>query len=182
MEIRLAFPNEVAKIDALLKGAKEVIASYGSDQWQGDYPNANDVIDDILKGQGYVGLVDGEIVAYCAAILGNESAYNDIYDGKWLNDDKDYVTFHRIAVDKNYQGQAIAQTFMQGLIEGFDHTDFRADTHQQNKVMQHLFGKLGYIYCGKVQLSGERLAYQKLKGEHEKADYQEIDEDSRYGL
>ncbi len=122
------------------------------------------------------------MVAYAAAIYGNESAYNQIYEGKWLNDQKDYLTFHRVAVSKDRQGQAIAQTFLQGLIEGFDQKDFRSDTHEKNLAMQHLLDKLGFSYCGKVPLTGVRLAYQKIKSEAEQATYQEIDEDSRYGL
>lgn len=182
MEIRLAFPNEVKQIMDLIDEAKEIIAAYGSDQWQDGYPDASIIIDDILAGQGYVALEDGEIVAYTAAIFGNEEAYNAIFDGNWLTDNKDYITFHRIAVAKDKQGQAIGQTFLQGLIEGFDQVDFRGDTHEMNLGMQHIFEKLGYTYCGKVPLAGERLAYQKIKGDHEKADYQQIDEDSRYGL
>ncbi|MGG6796871.1 UNVERIFIED_CONTAM: GNAT family N-acetyltransferase [Streptococcus canis] len=183
MDIRLAFPNEVAQVMNVIEDAKKVIATYGSDQWQNGYPNEDVIIDDILKGQAYVALNDeGTIVAYAAAIYGNEEAYNAIYDGQWRTPNQAYVTFHRIAVSKNHQGQTIAQTFLQGLIEGFDQKDFRCDTHEKNKVMQHILEKLGYIYCGKVIVEGERLAYQKLKKGHEQADYQEIDEDSRYGL
>ena len=29
--------------------------------------------------------------------------------------------------------------------------------------MQHILEKLGYVYCGKVPIDGERLAYQKIK-------------------
>ena len=61
------------------------------------------------------------------------------------------------------QGQGIAQTFLEGLIEGFDYLDFRSDTRAENKVMQHIFEKLGFKRVGKVPVDGERLAYQKLK-------------------
>ncbi|AGM99290.1 GNAT family N-acetyltransferase [Streptococcus iniae] len=182
MEIRLAFPNEIAPIVSIIESARKVIAAYGSDQWQGRYPSQEDISDDILKGQGYVALIDGNIVAYAAAIYGNEAAYNAIYEGQWLNHQKNYLTFHRIAVSADHQGQAIAQTFIQCLIEGFDQEDFRCDTHEKNIAMQHVLEKLGYVYCGKVPLDGVRLAYQKLKKEHEKADYHEIDEDNLNGF
>lgn len=38
------------------------------------------------------------------------------------------------------------------------------------------FEKLGYVYCGKVPIDGERLAYQKIKTKDENALYQEVDE------
>lgn len=46
--------------------------------------------------------------------------------------------------------------------------------------MRHIIEKLGFVYCGKVPIDGERLAYQKIKKSHERAAYQEISEDSRY--
>lgn len=70
MDIRLAFPNEVAQVMNVIEDAKKVIATYGSDQWQNGYPNEDVIIDDILKGQAYVALNDeGTIVAYAAAIM-----------------------------------------------------------------------------------------------------------------
>ena len=39
-----------------------------------------------------------------------------------------YITFHRIAVLSEFTGRGIAQTFIQGLIEGTDAHDFRCDT------------------------------------------------------
>ena len=53
-------------------------------------------------------------------------------------------SFHRIAVAADVQGQGKAQTFLEGLIEGFDYLDFRSDTHAKNKAMQHIFEKLGF--------------------------------------
>ncbi|VTS37442.1 GNAT family acetyltransferase [Streptococcus porcinus] len=181
MNIRLAFPNEVDSIMTIIEDAKAVLASYGSDQWQDGYPTADVIIDDIIDGVGYVALEDGEVIAYAAAIYGNEEAYNAIYDGQWLTDDRHYITFHRIAVAKDIQGKGIAQTFVEGLIEGFDYDDFRCDTHEKNLAMQAILSKLGFHFCGKVPLAGVRLAYQKLKKEDEKTvKYQEIDEDRRY--
>ena len=42
----------------------------------------------------------------------------EIYDGKWEHDNYMYVTFHRVAVAKEAAGKGVAQTFLQGLIEG----------------------------------------------------------------
>ena len=49
-------------------------------------------------------------------------------------------------------------------------------------VMQHILEKLGYVYCGKVPIDGERLAYQKIKTKREKAFYQELDEAAHHGI
>ncbi|KXT77140.1 Acetyltransferase [Streptococcus sp. DD10] len=170
MDIRLAFPNEVASIMQVIESARKSLAIAGSSQWQGEdgYPREEDIFEDILKAQGYIAIVEGHIVAYAAVISGTEPAYEQIYEGDWKHHHHRYITFHRIAVDSSFTGQKIGQTFLQALIEGTEGQDFRCDTHEKNKAMQHILEKLGYVYCGKVPIDGERLAYQKIKKELKK--------------
>ena len=163
MEIRLAFPNEVDAIMQVIEEAQKCLADAGSTQWQNGYPNTETIIDDIISGQAYVALEEGELLAYAAVTKSPEKAYEAIYDGNWEGKEAEYLVFHRIAVASDVQGQGVAQTFLEGLIEGFDYLDFRSDTHDQNKVMQHIFEKLGFKQVGKVPVDGERLAYQKIK-------------------
>ena len=163
MEIRLAFPNEVDTIMQVIEEAKKCLADAGSTQWQNGYPNTDTIIDDIISGQAYVALEEGELLAYAAVTKSPEKAYEAIYNGNWEGKEAEYLVFHRIAVASDVQGQGVAQTFLEGLIEGFDYLDFRSDTHEQNKVMQHIFEKLGFKQVGKVPVDGERLAYQKVK-------------------
>ena len=163
MEIRLAFPNEVDAIMQAIEEAKKCLADTGSTQWQNGYPNTDTIIDDIISGQAYVALEEGELLAYAAVTKSPEKSYEAIYDGNWEGKETEYLVFHRIAVASDVQGQGVAQTFLEGLIEGFDYLDFRSDTHDQNKVMQHIFEKLGFKQVGKVPVDGERLAYQKVK-------------------
>lgn len=163
MEIRLAFPNEVDAIMQVIEEAKKCLADAGSTQWQNGYPNTETIIDDIISGQAYVALEEGELLAYAAVTKSPEKAYEAIYDGNWEGNEAEYLVFHRIAVASDVQGKGVAQTFLEGLIEGFDYLDFRSDTHDQNKVMQHIFEKLGFKQVGKVPVDGERLAYQKVK-------------------
>ena len=163
MEIRLAFPNEVDAVMKVIEDARKTLAKAGSDQWQNGYPDADTIIEDIISGQAYVALDEGDLLAYAAVTKSPESAYEAIYEGKWQGGETEYLVFHRIAVAADVQGQGVAQTFLEGLIEGFDYLDFRSDTHEINKAMQHIFEKLGFKQVGKVPVDGERLAYQKLK-------------------
>ena len=163
MEIRLAFPNEVDAIMQVIEEAKKCLAEAGSTQWQNGYPDADTIIEDIISGQAYVALDEGALLAYAAVTKSPEKAYEAIYDGNWEGRESEYLVFHRIAVASDVQGQGVAQTFLEGLIEGFDYLDFRSDTHAKNKAMQHIFEKLGFKQVGKVPVDGERLAYQKLK-------------------
>ena len=163
MEIRLAFPNEVDAIMQVIEEAKKCLVDAGSTQWQNGYPNTDTIIDDIISGQAYVALEEGELLAYAAVTKSPEKSYEAIYDGDWQGKETEYLVFHRIAVASDVQGQGVAQTFLEGLIEGFDYLDFRSDTHAQNKAMQHIFEKLSFKQVGKVPVDGERLAYQKIK-------------------
>ncbi len=78
MEIRLAHPNEIEAIVNVLEEARAFLASSGIHQWQGEYPNKDNIFDDILSGRGYVGLVDGKVAAYAAVNRGHEEEYESI--------------------------------------------------------------------------------------------------------
>ena len=124
MEIRMAYPNEIKRIMEIIQDAKESLAQRQVDQWQDGYPDEEIIFEDILESRGYVAVEDQEVVAYAAVYKGNEAAYNEIYDGKWEHDNYMYVTFHRVAVAKEAAGKGVAQTFLQGLIEGGKRTGF----------------------------------------------------------
>lgn len=119
MEIRQAFPNEIGAIMTVIESARIALAEAGSSQWQGadGYLTEEIIFDDVLKGQAYVGIIDGQIVSYAAVVTDGEPAYEKIYDGDWKHHNNRYVTFHRIAVLREFTGQKNAQTFIQGLIE-----------------------------------------------------------------
>ena len=70
MEIRQAFPNEIGAIMTVIESARTALAEAGSTQWQGadGYPTEETIFDDVLSGQAYVGIVDGQIVSYAALI------------------------------------------------------------------------------------------------------------------
>ncbi|MDU5661786.1 MAG: GNAT family N-acetyltransferase, partial [Streptococcus sp.] len=116
MEIRQAFPNEIKPIMTVIESARAALAEAGSSQWQGadGYPTEENIFDDVLKGQAYVGIIDGQIVSYAAVVTDGDPAYDKIYDGDWKHHNKRYITFHRIAVLTEVTGQRVAQTFIQG--------------------------------------------------------------------
>lgn len=88
MEIRLAFPNEVDAIMQVMEDAKKCLADVGSDQWQNGYPNADIITEDIISGQAYVALEEGELLAYAAVTKSPEATYEAIYEGKWQSGDQ----------------------------------------------------------------------------------------------
>ena len=88
-----------------------------------------------------------------------EPTYFDITDGDWLGDSS-YGVVHRIAGDGSKKG--IGTFCINWAFEQCGH--LRMDTHGDNKVMQSLLTKLGFIHCGTIYVEEDdypRLAYEK---------------------
>ena len=93
MEIRLAFPNEVNTIMQLIEDAKKCLADAGSNQWQNGYPNADIIIEDIISGQAYVALEEGDLLAYAAVTKSPEKDYEAIYEGSCKMENQNIWSF-----------------------------------------------------------------------------------------
>lgn len=136
----------------------------GSNQWQDGYPNPSVVSADIEHGCGYVITYKQAIVGYCAIMINNEPAYEDI-EGQWQTSG-DFVVFHRVAIAQAFLGKGISKVMLK-FIEQFaadkQISSVRADTNFDNAAMLALFNKTGYIYCGEVYFRGSpRKAFEKV--------------------
>ena len=100
------------------------------------------------------------ILAQFALCPGEDPTYHHI-DGAWLDDDS-YVTIHRIASSglvKHAARDCIAWALKH-------YGNVRADTHPNNKAMQHVLETSGFARCGLIQLLDRptdttRIAYQR---------------------
>ena len=129
-------------------------------QWADGYPEPSFIAKEIASGHCYV-FVDplGKIVATFCYIEGDDPTYHVIEGGKWLNE-APYAVLHRLASDGSYSG--IADLCLDWC---FTKTaNLRVDTHQDNKVLQHILLKHGFTYCGIIYVRNHspRLAYQKI--------------------
>ncbi len=82
-------------------------------------------------------------------------------------------TLHRVAGDGKAHGifDAIAKFCEQKI------SHLRIDTHEDNKVMQHLIEKNGFQRCGIIYVEdgSPRIAYEKIKeGENRKVKAKEL--------
>ncbi|MCL1996233.1 MAG: GNAT family N-acetyltransferase [Defluviitaleaceae bacterium] len=170
MIFRESTKTDVPQIVAILNQGKEYLKNAGIDQWQTGYPEERDVLEDIENGVGYV-LADGErVVATVAVIFDIEPTYNEI-EGKWLSgdDNKNYCTIHRIAVDDNEKGSgksALVLHSIQEICEKKSVNHIRVDTHYENAPMRRFLEKNGFVYCGTIYIpragkTPERAAYEK---------------------
>jgi RimJ/RimL family protein N-acetyltransferase len=119
-----------------------------------------------VNGHSYVLLKDDNIVATVAVSFDGESTYNNIYDGKWLTNDK-YAVIHRIAVDNTYKGLGLSSEIIKRIEElcviNNVHS-IKVDTHRENLSMQRLLKKNNFEYCGIIYLldGNERIAFEKI--------------------
>ncbi len=159
--IRLAKKDDIIKIQAIYKDGRELIASYGSPQWQNNYPSLEVTLSDIEKNALYV-LGSDEILGVMT-VLDYESTY-DVIEGQWLSD-RPYKVIHRIATKKGHYGKGISAQLIEYVFTHLNCNSLRIDTHELNVPMQNLLKKLDFTYCGKIYLNQAtdrmRLAYQK---------------------
>lgn len=164
IKFRKATQDDADEIWKILRQAIERRRLDGSLQWQNGYPNPETVNSDIEKQIGYVLTENDRVVAYCALLLNDEPAYENI-EGKWLSDG-DFNVVHRVAVSDEVVGKGYATEIFR-RIEDFSRQNgifsVKVDTNFDNAVMLHILKKLGYTYCGEVYLSGGvRKAFEKL--------------------
>lgn len=170
--IRKAKIEEVNEINSIIDDAKLLFKQAGSTQWQDldGYPNVATLTNDINMNQLYVKVIDNKSVGVVAISKELEEAYNNIYEGAWLNDEKYYVV-HRLAVKKEYYGRGVAKEMLEyadkvALNDGVK--NIRVDTMLNNIKMTSLLKKHGYVNCGVIHLLRkdvleiERLAFHKI--------------------
>jgi RimJ/RimL family protein N-acetyltransferase len=134
----------------------------GSNQWQDGYPNPQVLERDIDRGYGFVLKKGDEIIGYVAILINNEPQYDDI-NGKWLSTG-DFIVFHRIAISSARLGKGYAKELFTRIHDyalSLGINSVKADTNHDNGAMLTLFKKLGYSFCGDVQINGSpRRAYE----------------------
>lgn len=163
--MRLATMSDFDAMQRIYAYAREVMASNGNPtQWGNTFPKKEVVLHDIelQRSMLLVDTVDGKerILAQFALCQGIDPTYVHI-DGAWLDDDP-YVTIHRIA--SSGLVRHAARTCIQWSLEHYGNV--RADTHPNNRAMQHVLETSGFARCGLIQLLDRdtdrtRIAYHR---------------------
>jgi len=159
--IRKARREDLAGIMSIYTRARDYMCANGNPtQWEDGWPSRQAVEKDLLLDRLYVFCAAGSDRPHgvFALVLDTEEAYSHI-DGAWLNE-RPYGVIHRLASDGTVHGIFEACVdFCKALCP-----ELRADTHANNRTMQHLLVKNGFVRCGVVDLGigGDslRIAYQ----------------------
>lgn len=167
MEIRKTRESDVGRIMEIYARARRFMAEQGNpDQWgPRNWPPEELIRQDVAAGNSYVCLDEGRIVGTFFFRCGRdvEPTYAVIEDGGW-RDDGPYGVIHRIAAAE--PGKGVGAFCLNWAYEQCAH--LRIDTHRDNRVMQALLAKLGFVHCGTIYVYREhspRLAYEKVPPE-----------------
>lgn len=160
MQIRKASKDDLNTIMELYAHARNFMARTGNPtQWGDSYPPEELIRQDIAKGICYV-CEEEEIEAVFMYAIMEDPTYRVIEQGAWPND-RPYGVLHRIASRGEVKGAA--SFCMQWCFEQCG--NLRCDTHEDNKVMQHVLEKNGFERCGRIYVAdgSPRIAFQKVR-------------------
>ena len=163
MNIRHATERDLPRIMEIYVTAREFMARTGNpNQWgPTNWPPEDLIRQDIATHKSYVCEHEGAVVGAFFFDSGPdiEPTYAHIEDGRWL-DDSPYGVVHRIASSGSVPG--VGTFCIAWAYEQCGH--LRIDTHGDNKVMQGLLDKLGFVHCGTIFIVEDdfpRRAYEK---------------------
>lgn len=157
--IRLAEEKDLPVILKIYERARCFMKENGNaTQWGNNFPSRDLLYNDIEQQQLYVYEEDESIHGVFAFIIGEDPTYKNIEDGTWL-DNTPYGTIHRVASDGKTKG--LLSKIIKYCEQKIKH--LRIDTHANNKIMQHLITKNGFIKCGIIYIedNSQRIAYEK---------------------
>ncbi|MGI5976149.1 MAG: tRNA (guanosine(37)-N1)-methyltransferase TrmD [Candidatus Limivicinus sp.] len=161
--------RDIPAIMEIVADARGSLKKFRVDQWQGDYPGAENFTADIERGICWLVRHGDEIAGFFTLTDEREACYDDITDGKWGSDGP-YCVAHRAAVAAEYRSSGISEYMMDCIEEKARElgvSAVRADTHRKNKPMQRLLREKGYRYRGNVLVDEgghdpARQAFEKL--------------------
>lgn len=157
-EVRKAAKSDFEEIKRVYGYAREFMKENGNpSQWNNTYPPDELIIKDIQSEISYVITESEKIGGVFVFFPDKDPIYDYIEGGQWLNT-LPYGTIHRVASDSSIKGiVSIALEEAKKMIK-----NIKIDTHEDNKVMQHVLEKNGFVRCGIIYLeNGEkRIGYQ----------------------
>lgn len=158
--IRIATHDDLSIILNIYECARRFMKENGNEtQWNNTFPPKDLLIQDINEKRLYVYEENKIVHGVFAFIIGEDENYKIIEGGEWLSNDV-YGTIHRVASDGLVKG--ILNKIVLYCETKISH--LRIDTHEKNKIMQHLILKNGFIQCGIIYVEDgtPRIAYEKL--------------------
>ena len=113
---------------------------------KGIHPSDEMIQDSIDKGNLYVLVDDGEIVA---CVIANDEKVEGYADAPWQIDSDDVIVLHVLAVHPNHRGKGLARKLVENVIEQERKAGkkaLRLDVIENNTTAEKLYLKLDFRY------------------------------------
>ena len=112
IEYRIAGPEDLAELCALVQKAIETMIEHHIDQWDERYPDEDILREDIQKGQLYVGIVENQIAVMYVL---NQECDEEYAAGQWKYADQPYYVIHRLCVNPAFQNCGVGRETMRHI-------------------------------------------------------------------
>ena len=158
--VRNAVPVDFPRILEIYAYARKFMADHGNPtHWGTAYPDGELLREDMEAGDLYVITRDAQIHGVFMFHIGPDPTYELIEDGAW-HTDAPYGTIHRIAGDGTGGIFGACLDFCKEKC-GY----LRIDTHENNKIMQHVVTKAGFKRCGIIYTDNgtPRIAFDRTE-------------------
>ena len=158
---RGAVRGDLPQILKIYAHARAVMKASGNPtQWGDNFPPQELLEEDIDSNRLFLYVVNGQIEAVFAFILGADPTYAAIEDGQWLDDTLPYGTIHRIGSDGTHRG--VLHQCVEWAARRIAH--LRVDTHADNQVMRRCILREGFTYCGVIHVADgtPRVAFERI--------------------
>lgn len=148
---RLARPEELDGIWALVRRAIVRMLERGNDQWASDdYPTREIFGEDIANGDLWCAVDEDDTILGVAALI---SRHDADYGRVPFRCPEPAVALHRIAVDPVHEGRGVGSALFarcEQLGRALGVAALRIDTYITNDRMQNMILRNGYEYVGDV--------------------------------
>jgi ribosomal protein S18 acetylase RimI-like enzyme len=162
MMIQKAAIHDHGIIMNIIRDAIADMVSRGIDQWDGIYPSAEIIRNDLQAETLYVGV--GENIIKGLMVL-NESQVKEYGSVKWRYTSGKQLIIHRLCIAPKYQGQGIARLMLEfaGKYGKQNHyQSIRLDAFTANQRACNLYEHAGYRIAGTVTFrKGQFYCFEK---------------------
>lgn len=169
LTIRKATLDDINDMMPVYQAAQKYMTENGNpNQWQKGFPDENVIRGEVIRGVSYLMLDGNNVVAAFSLVPGEDPTYGRFYGDEgegWLNDEP-YCTIHKLASNGKVKG--IFDLLLEFALRVTD--NLRADTHDDNKTMQHLLLSRGFRFTGIIHLANgsPRRAYHLVASQYHK--------------
>lgn len=148
IKYRIAKEDDINIICDLVASAIRNMENQNILQWDTIYPARDDFLEDIKKGELFVGLLNDEIAVIYTVNAECEEEYKN---GNWKYPDSSFRVIHRLCVHPKFQNQSIAQNTLIHIeteLQKQRVESIRLDAFSNNPFALKLYSNNGYEKVG----------------------------------